>query len=465
MFAATVGVLTVSLTATGAAGAGANGETCVVPPGLGTGATNEVQIDNQVNVFVGGDYTSTASESEGVLVVLGDAKVSGPNLNVGTAGGGSLIVPENNSAMLAVGGNLNIESRVDAGLGLQLQGITGGSVNVGGTIAGQIDAGTGVVRSGLGGAAVAEWADMPATITGLASTLSGQANSGSPVASHTEPMNSWEPLTINLGAGASGEVRTLNIPASVLNKVVNKEINFVGDIAASGPLAINVIADVPTVAIDFTSILLNGTILDLNSKDFGALSSSVMWNFGSGVSTVTIGGTGKAGYQFVGSILSSSPAGQVILNSSTNGRIWVAGDLTTRNQGNEQHAYPWITPEYCSPLDPTDPTDEPTDPTDPTDEPTDPTGPTDEPSNPRDEPTDPTEPTEPTSPETTTPGTPSPETPSPEPSSGVSDDATEVPSDEELAQTGLSNLAVGLSIALLAAGVAAIGIGRRTAKS
>lgn len=100
-------------------------------------------------------------------------------------------------------------------------------------------------------------------------------------------MNSWEPLTINLGAGASGEVRTLNIPASVLNKVVNKEINFVGDIAASGPLAINVIADVPTVAIDFTSILLNGTILDLNSKDFGALSSSVMWNFGSGVSTVT----------------------------------------------------------------------------------------------------------------------------------------------------------------------------------
>ncbi|WP_313278915.1 choice-of-anchor A family protein [Timonella senegalensis] len=379
MFATTVGVLTVSLTATGAAGAGANGETCVVPPGLGTGATNEVQIDNQVNVFVSGDYTSTASESEGALVVLGDAKVSGPNLNAGTAGGGSLIVPENNSVMLAVGGNLNIESRVDAGLGLQLQGITGGSVNVGGSITGQIDAGTGVVRSGLGGAAVAEWADMPATITGL---------------------------------------------------------------------AINVIADVPTVAIDFTSILLNGTILDLNSKDFGALSSSVMWNFGSGVSTVTIGGTGKAGYQFVGSILSSSPAGQVILNSSTNGRIWVAGDLTTRNQGNEQHAYPWITPEYCSPLDPIDPTDEPTDPTDP-----------------RDEPTDPTEPTEPTSPETTTPGTPSPETPSPEPSSGVSDDATEVPSDEELVQTGLSNLAVGLSIALQAAGVAAIGIGRRTAKS
>ncbi|WP_333811306.1 choice-of-anchor A family protein [Timonella senegalensis] len=375
MFAATVGVLTVSLTATGAAGAGANGETCVVPPSLGTGATNEVQIDNQVNVFVGGDYTSTASESEGVLVVLGDAKVSGPNLNAGTAGGGSLIVPENNSVTLAVGGNLNIESSVDAGLGLQLQGITGGSVNVGRSITGQIDAGTGVVRSGLGGAAVAEWADMPATITGLASTLSGQANSGSPVASYTEPTNSWEPLTINLGAGASGEVRTLNIPASVLNKVVNKEINFVGDIAASGPLAINVIADVPTVAIDFTSILLNGTILDLNSKDFGALSSSVMWNFGSGVSTVTIGGTGKAGYQFVGSILSSSPAGQVILNSSTNGRIWVAGDLTTRNQGNEQHAYPWITPEYCSPLDPIDPTDEPTDPTDPTDEPTDPTGP------------------------------------------------------------------------------------------
>ncbi|WP_435299030.1 choice-of-anchor A family protein [Timonella sp. A28] len=460
-------------------------------PGLGTPSTNKIFKDTNVNVFVGDDYETTASESEGLLVVLDDATISSSLFNVGTAGGGSLIVPENNAVMLAVGDELDIRSNLHIGLGFASQGITGGSAKVGGTISGRYDAGTGTVRQNLGSRATAQWKNFPKTITRESKKLSKRAT-------NTRHELSYNRLTIPFTY--KGSTSVVSIPASKINKARGLEIDFVGNARTADPIVINVQDDTNgKFSLDLTSFLNDGNVVDLRAEAFGNISSRVLWNLDSSFHDVTIGGAGKAGYQVPGSWLVPSYKADVSLNSSTNGRVWVNGDLTVHKQGNEQHSYPWIgeepfdcvdkpkpepKPEPTEPTEPSEPEPkpeptEPSEPGEPTEpvqpEPTEPTDPS-EPGEPT-EPTDPSEPTEPSEPgestdEPTEPGTDSGTLPTqePQPTPTVevlgetiekNPEATDFPnaegskSDNELAQTGANPLFIALGAACLAL----IGIG------
>src|SRR5699024_4830857 len=94
--------------------------------------------DNNVNVYVGGDYTATggAAESEGLLVVAGSATIeNGKTFNVGRAGVGSGISPTPGSPMLRVGAGLTIGAGTTVDVGSGLTG--GGGALVGGDVTGE----------------------------------------------------------------------------------------------------------------------------------------------------------------------------------------------------------------------------------------------------------------------------------------------------------------------------------------
>src|SRR5699024_1586371 len=79
---------------------------------------------------------------------------------------------------------------------------------------------------------------------------------------------------------------------------------------------------------------LNGTRIDFG-EGLGNASSRILWNF-SEVSELSLGGTS----QFIGSVV--APKANADITASTNGRVYVGGNLRTHGNGNEQHAYPWI---------------------------------------------------------------------------------------------------------------------------
>jgi choice-of-anchor A domain-containing protein len=316
-------------------------DTCEEGSLPGVGNPTSPITDENVSVFVGGNYRSTNAESEGLLVVLGDAWNQSGLLNVGTVGVGSGILPESGSVMLAVGGDLIIDTEIQ--VAHPIGGVTWGKVQVGGEIKGShkthISTGShphaAEIQEGIGkDAAVGEWLHLTDLITSESQRL------GKIVPSQV--ITQWtSPYQIDLPSG--NEVKAVEINASALNQLSGSAVHFLGDAAVTGPLVINVIDDTNGVLnIDFSSFFSNSKNVDFTDPEFPHLASKLLWNIDSSFKDITIGGKGKGGNQFFGTVLSASGTAVVTLESATNGRIWVNGDLNTLNGGNEQHAYPWI---------------------------------------------------------------------------------------------------------------------------
>ncbi|MGN7701999.1 DUF5979 domain-containing protein [Cellulosimicrobium sp. 22601] len=286
--------------------------------------------DNNVAVYAGGNYTATgtSAESEGVLVVRGDATFDTPgSFNVGTVGAGSGIVPEPGSPMLHVGGVMSIAAGTNVIVGANLDG--GGAVHVGGDLedAGGLDTNGGAVETNMGtDAALAPWegfqtviVDESLVLGAVPATGTAARDGGRVTFTSTDPSNTT--------------LQAFTVDAAVLDGA--SEFFFEG-VPDGAPVVVNVVGDAP-VTVSAAYVDINGARVD-DPANIGNAAARLMWNF-TGSGDVTVSGAG----QWVGSILAPS-ADQVTLTSSTNGRVYAGNDLTTSGSGNEQHNYPWIGP-------------------------------------------------------------------------------------------------------------------------
>ncbi|GAA1988656.1 hypothetical protein GCM10009718_27780 [Isoptericola halotolerans] len=294
-------------------------------PGIGNVPTF---TDGNVAVYAGGDYLAagTAAESEGLLLVRGDAtfaKDSGGVFNVGSVGVGSGISPAPGETMLAVGGDLVVADSTEVHVGALVDG--GGAVRVGGSLTpgGGVDAFGATVTDSLGEAsAMAPYEDFQTTITEVSSDLAGAEITGTVERSGNQ--------VVLRGAGGPG-LESFSIAAADLNGATEVYLDGVDEGAA---VAITVTGG----PVDFapTYLALDGErVDDFTSDSFGNAASRLLWNFAD-AEQITIGGSS----QFMGTIL--APVADAEITASTNGRVYVGGDLTTSGTGNEQHNYPWI---------------------------------------------------------------------------------------------------------------------------
>ncbi len=289
---------------------------------------------------MGGDYAATgeAAESEGLLVVEGDAsfdKNPAGTFNVGTVGGGSQIAPAAGETMLAVGGDLSstAQTTVQVGAGLQ----PGGAVHVGGSTTGalgELVTGGGEVTTGMGlDAALAPFDDFGDVVATTSTELAAlPVTQAAPTRDET-----WEPLTFT-GPGADADpasVIVFDVDASMLTGSL--EIDF-DDMPRWAPVVINVRGVPEDITFNVTQVLVDGVLADdFSSQDYGNVASTLLWNFVDATSLTMEGGS-----QFLGSIV--APQADATLFESTNGRVYVGGDLTVSGTGSEQHNFPWIGP-------------------------------------------------------------------------------------------------------------------------
>ncbi|MGW6415769.1 choice-of-anchor A family protein [Streptomyces sp. NPDC055055] len=315
-------------------------------PGKAPGIGNvPLFTDANVALYAGGDYTADGgtAEAEGLLVVEGNAtfaKASGGVFNVGRVGAGSGILPASGSLMLAVGGDLAIAkgTTVDVGHGLTAGPRYGGSVQVGGKIEekGSLETNGGSRSSGTGAReALSPYAAFGDTVRGESSSLSALKPTGKSVRSGG---------TVTFEATGSASPQVFEIAA----KDIDGASTFLFESIPQGAAVLVNVTGGQKVGIDPMSVGFNGDRADTyTSPVFGEAASRILYNF-EDTTAITLGGGGN----FMGSIL--APKATADLTASTNGRVYVGGDIRTHGTGNETHNYPWTgSPKFtCTPTPP-----------------------------------------------------------------------------------------------------------------
>ncbi|MFJ6484495.1 choice-of-anchor A family protein [Streptomyces sp. NPDC091682] len=355
--------------------------------------------------------------------------------NIGRVGAGSGILPASGSVMLAVGGNLEIAkaTTVDVGHGLTAGPRYGGSVQVGGNISekGTLETNGGTRSSGTGTrAALSPYDAFGDTVRNESASLSALKPTGTSA-------RSGQTITFKGGENITGP-QVFEIPAKDLDGASTFLFTAIPEKDA---VVVNVTGG-QTVGISPLSVGFNGDRVDVyDSAHFGEAASRILYNFRDSTA-VNLAGGGN----FMGSIL--APKATADITASTNGRLYIGGNLRTHGSGNETHNYPWTGSSVFG-CTPTPPKPAPTTPTGPAPQPPTPTAPSASPTRPGDSST-----------RTGTPPTPtgtrpaSPTAPAPAPSPGRPHGS--------LATTGAEVTVYILLAAFLAAiGVAAVLISRR----
>ncbi|MFJ8039519.1 choice-of-anchor A family protein [Kitasatospora sp. NPDC096147] len=295
-------------------------------------------------VFAGGDYTADGgtAEAEGLVVVAGDAtfaKSGGGVFNIGRVGAGSGILPASGQVMLAVGGDLHIAkgTTLDIGSGLTTGPGYGGGVRAGGTIdaKGPLDTNGGEQRSRVGKAAALDpYAAFDATLRDQSAALGALRPTGT-------AQRSGGTVTFRSTGPSTGTLQVFELASADLDGAST----FVFEsIPAEASVLVNVTGTHP-VSVSPMAVGYNGDRVDVySSAHFGEASAKVLYNLRE-TPKVTLGGGGN----FIGSLL--APKASADLTASTNGRLFVGGDLRTHGSGNESHNYPWTgAPAFsCSP--------------------------------------------------------------------------------------------------------------------
>ena len=279
--------------------------------------------DTNVNTFVGGNlYTGGSAEAEGRVVVAGDMTVESKSFVVGIAIG-SDARPNPGELMLQVGGDLAIAAPYS--LHIADLAIEGGRVQVGGAASGTISQGTAKTTTGMGrDAALDPYQSMATHLHDWSDALALLEDNGA-----VDPNSNWTP-TVFTGTGAD-EVQVFTIAASDLNAA--KHITF-ANIRPHTPVLVNVTGG--PVAFNPGHWDYNSRIgFDMRAAGDGDIAASIMWNFADAEDVKLLGSS-----QVPGSVL--APHALVTqITASTNGRIYVGGDLTLDGVGNELHSYPW----------------------------------------------------------------------------------------------------------------------------
>lgn len=299
------------------------------PPMGGVATGNPLPVDQQANVYVGGDFTLLqGAELEGLLVVEGNATLGGSGLyNVGVVGVGSQIAPEKMSNMIVVGGELTVgpSRTVDVGHGL------GGAVRVGGSIlpAGQRFETNGAgVESGLGkSTALGSRTGVGALLQERSAEYAGYETTGG--------MAFADGGTLEFTGDGTTAMQVFNVPGDFLGMVgslVFKNLN------PEAIVVVNVLGDRAVTKLNSVLDADTGLVLDMSSVKFGAMSQRMVWNFPT-ATEVTLGEWA----QLPGSVLVANPESTTTMKvPGTNGRMWVAGDLIQDRVGSEFHAFPFL---------------------------------------------------------------------------------------------------------------------------
>lgn len=328
------GVSTVGGGAAEAASSSAGASISPVPGQFPDGGQTQAGTDNNVSVYVGGDYeaTGTAAESEGLQVIVGNAtyaKTAEGSFNIGTVGWGSGLWPIGDQNVLRVGKDLSVNTLTKLQVGFGLEG--GGSVLVGETSdvdegSAQLNLNEETITTGVGAAtALSPYADFGSTVNALSSSLAGEEATG--VVSEQDGV-----LTFT-GNGKSGDLQVFSVAEAQLQSA-KWDVSFVNVGDATTPILVNVVGT--DTAYQGVDTLGDGDNLSApGGAGFGNWASRILWNYPD-ATTLDIGGS----TQFMGSIL--APSAGATITPSTNGRVYVGGDLTVNGAGEEQHAFPWI---------------------------------------------------------------------------------------------------------------------------
>ncbi|GAA2461932.1 choice-of-anchor A family protein [Agromyces soli] len=313
---------------------GYRSESCPPDGGMPNPGHVPTFTDANVSVFVGGDLTVTgdAAEAEGLLVVKGDARFDKAGIfNVGRVGFGSGIFPPGGSVMLAVGGDGLVTGRttVDVGHGVDDDSGYGGSVRGGGLLdlQGNVVTNGGDIMDELGvEEALGPFAAFDRTMARESASLASLAPTGR--AERDGSGISFESTAPSVDGLQVFELDVSDIDGAttfIFEESIPDEAAIVVNVRGSGGVAIAPLA-----------VGYRGDRADVyDSPVFGEAASRILYNF-TDATNLSLSGGGN----FMGSIL--APAASADLTASTNGRLYLGGDLVTRGSGNELHNWPWV---------------------------------------------------------------------------------------------------------------------------
>ncbi|MFE0700495.1 choice-of-anchor A family protein, partial [Streptomyces sp. NPDC058872] len=288
------------------------------------GSGTIVYRDNNINVFVGGDFLvrEAAAEAEGKVVVLGNFdqnKRAGVSAvyNVGVAGVGSRVPPENGTDFLTVGKDLTVADQQRL---LAEEGTTSGVVRYGGALSGTVS------PTPVHDAAAADpYLPLRDQLTG-ASQCYAYVDGASRTPTGTAVNNGYE--TLFTGDGSSA-LQVFNVDFDLESTSGGAQgIRFEG-VPAGATVLVNILGADRTVD-SYINQLPDG------------LRERVLWNFPDATS-VTFEGTA----QFAGSVLIGNQASTATVTMpGMNGRFFTTGNLTHASEtsgggGQEIHAYPF----------------------------------------------------------------------------------------------------------------------------
>ncbi|WP_189765406.1 choice-of-anchor A family protein [Streptomyces xanthochromogenes] len=311
--------------------------------------------DNNINIFVGGDFLvrQAAAEAEGKVVVLGNFdqhKAAGVSqvYNVGVAGVGSRVPPDNGTAFLTTGKDVTVATGQRL---LAEEGSVSGIVRHGGTLSGTVRP-----KTVHDPEAAAPYARLKPNLA---------------AASHCYAYVDGKPRAATGSAKNNGSETLFTGDGKSAIQVFNVDFDLATSGGGAQGFRFTGIPEGATVLVNLT-----GAVREINTY-MGmlppALRDRLLWNFPD-AGTVRLRGSG----QFSGSVLVGNPDSTTTVTlPGVNGRFFTVGSLTHSSiagggGGQEFHAYPFNgdlpsckeTPEPPTPTpEPPTPTPEPPDPT------------------------------------------------------------------------------------------------------
>ena len=308
-----------------------------IAPNLRSGAVAS-GTDGEVSAYIGGDFATGdgAAEGEGVFVVGGNATFADEYFNLGVVGVGSRMDPPAMSDMLTAGGNVTVASGT-----LEVGHNIGGNVVSGATVgptASVMTNGGAIVENAP--SPLAPYASVASYYAGLSTEYAALPTTGSTA------VDSWQ-VTFTGDNTSSRQVFSVSgNDLGTLGSAGTKTMVF-DEIPDDAVIIINVTGSSATLSAN--TFELNGATVNpvAPSTDltFSHFTQSLAWNFPD-ATAVTLGD----GDQLLGSVFVPQPTSAVELLTSTNGRVYVAGDLQFgggTKDGLEMHNYSFRAPAPC----------------------------------------------------------------------------------------------------------------------
>lgn len=299
--------------------------------------------DTEVGMYIDGDFSTGtgASEMEGKFVIGGSASyLSGAYFNLGVVGAGSQVTPGPLTDMLITGGNVVVGPPANF---LDVGTTIGGNIVAGGTVTGGTAVPTAYVSTSGGSvtenvaAPLAPYASIPTAYQALSTTLDALADTGT-VASDSG--------NVYFDGNGTDSRQVFTVAGTVLGAIGATKSMVFTNIPTDAVVIINVTGTTAVVSANvfsFSTTSTPGSPINPMAAEpdrvFSHFTQSVMWNFPA-ATTVTLGDQD----QLLGSILVPTASSSLQLYTSTNGRIYVNGDVRLgggSQSGLEIHNYPF----------------------------------------------------------------------------------------------------------------------------